>query len=223
MLICGEGINGAATSSDGRTAGSPASAPSQETGRRPASVGQAGLAAAVRALDGRGPRTTLEVGVPEHFGLRRPESVTRAIYDGRLDERRLSELSPVVFAHATMATGRARNRRPARRRARRDGDRPHPPASARPRRGRSRARRWRVPDRGRSLLRATGSRDRGTLAHAARVSRLAAPPVLGAALYGLDQLGSPRRPRRPRASRVQAPARAGRLVRPRPAGRPASR
>jgi N-acetylglucosamine kinase-like BadF-type ATPase len=60
----------------------------------------AGLAAAVRAADGRGPATSLIRLVPEHFGLRRPPALTRALYNGRIAERRMSELSPVVFAAA---------------------------------------------------------------------------------------------------------------------------
>ena len=60
----------------------------------------AGLGAAVRARDGRGPRTALETTIPASVGLRRPEAVTHAFYTGRLDERRVGELAPVVFATA---------------------------------------------------------------------------------------------------------------------------
>jgi N-acetylglucosamine kinase-like BadF-type ATPase len=60
----------------------------------------AGLAAAVRARDGRGPRTSLERLVPAHFGMQRPSAVTRAFYDERIAGPRVGELSPVVFQAA---------------------------------------------------------------------------------------------------------------------------
>jgi N-acetylglucosamine kinase-like BadF-type ATPase len=64
------------------------------------SVGMAGLQAAIRARDGRGPRTSLERVVPAHFGMRRPVDVTLALYRQRLRSDRLRELSPVVFRAA---------------------------------------------------------------------------------------------------------------------------
>ena len=66
------------------------------------------LGAAVRARDGRGPRTAFEQLVPAHFGLKRPEAVTRAIYDGRIPEDRILELAPVVFAAARSGDAVAR-------------------------------------------------------------------------------------------------------------------
>jgi N-acetylglucosamine kinase-like BadF-type ATPase len=58
------------------------------------------LGAAVRARDGRGPHTAFEQLVPAHFGLTRPDAVTRAIYDGRIPEERVLELAPLVFRAA---------------------------------------------------------------------------------------------------------------------------
>lgn len=63
-------------------------------------VGSAALAAAVRGRDGRDPRTALERLVPAHFGLRRPADLTEALYRRRIDEDRLRELVPIVFAAA---------------------------------------------------------------------------------------------------------------------------
>jgi N-acetylglucosamine kinase-like BadF-type ATPase len=60
----------------------------------------AGLAAAVRARDGRGERTALERAIPAAVGLHRPSAVTHAYYTGRLDESRIGELAPVVFETA---------------------------------------------------------------------------------------------------------------------------
>ena len=99
-LICGEGINGAAIAPDGRQVRFDGVGDISGDWGGGHSVGLAGLAAAVRAADGRGPKTSLERIVPAHFGLRRPPAMTRAFYDGRIPERRTSELSPVVFAAA---------------------------------------------------------------------------------------------------------------------------
>jgi N-acetylglucosamine kinase-like BadF-type ATPase len=99
-LICGEGINGAAVAPDGRQVRFDAVGDISGDWGGGHSVGMAGLAAAVRASDGRGPRTALSRLVPAHFGLHRPSALTRALYDGRIAERRTSELSLVVFAAA---------------------------------------------------------------------------------------------------------------------------
>ena len=99
-LICGQGINAAAVSRDGRRirfAGVGDIAGDWGGGT---SVGMAGLGAAVRGRDGRGPRTELERTIPRAVGLRRPEAVTHAYYIGRLDEARVGDLAPVVFATA---------------------------------------------------------------------------------------------------------------------------
>jgi N-acetylglucosamine kinase-like BadF-type ATPase len=99
-LICGQGINGAAIAPDGRTARFDGVGDISGDWGGGTSVGMEGLAAAVRARDGRGPRTSLERAVPAHFGLTRPSAVTRAFYDGRIDGSRVGELSPVVFGAA---------------------------------------------------------------------------------------------------------------------------
>jgi N-acetylglucosamine kinase-like BadF-type ATPase len=99
-LICGEGINGAAVAPDGRTVRFDGVGDISGDWGGGHSVGMAGLAAAVRAADGRGPKTSLERLVPAHFGLKQPPALTRALYEKRIPERRTSELSPVVFAAA---------------------------------------------------------------------------------------------------------------------------
>jgi N-acetylglucosamine kinase-like BadF-type ATPase len=60
-------------------------------------VGLAALAAAVRAADGRGPRSVLERAVPVHFGLKDPFEVARAFHLEELPIARLGELAPVVL------------------------------------------------------------------------------------------------------------------------------
>jgi N-acetylglucosamine kinase-like BadF-type ATPase len=47
--------------------------------------------------------------VPRALGLRRPIDVTRAMYDGRMAQRRLSELAPVVFSAAADGDAVARS------------------------------------------------------------------------------------------------------------------
>jgi N-acetylglucosamine kinase-like BadF-type ATPase len=109
VLICGQGVNAAAVAPDGRSATFPAVGDIAGDWGGGTSVGMEGLRAAVRARDGRGPRTSLERLVPAHFGVGRPASVTRAMYDGRIAERRVGELSPVVFAAATAGDEVARS------------------------------------------------------------------------------------------------------------------
>jgi N-acetylglucosamine kinase-like BadF-type ATPase len=99
-LICGSGVNAAAIAPNGRTARLAALGPISGDWGGGIDIGTAGLGAAVRARDRRGPRTTLETLVPTYFGLTRPIEVTRRLEAGTLEERRLGELSPVVFEAA---------------------------------------------------------------------------------------------------------------------------
>ena len=99
-LICGAGINAAAIAPDGRTAGFPGLGTISGDWGGASGLGMAGLVAAVRARDGRGPRTLLEELVPRHFGVMRPATVTRRLYEGGIDEERVRELAPVVFEAA---------------------------------------------------------------------------------------------------------------------------
>jgi N-acetylglucosamine kinase-like BadF-type ATPase len=188
-LVCGTGMNCAGVGPTGRTIRFAAlgSISGDEGGG--GDLAARALAAAVRGRDGRGPRTPLERLVPAHFGLRRPIDVVTALHVGSIPESSMSGMAPIVF------------------RAARDGD-------AVARRlvdwladelvllGTSAVRRlglarrpveivflgsiWKTDDR--------AFHDRvagGLLAVAphAVLRRLDAPPVLGAALLGLDRLG----------------------------------
>ena len=99
-LVCGAGINAAAVAPDQRVARFDGIGDLSGDWGGGNAVAMAGLGAAVRARDGRGPRTELERTIPAHFGLKRPAALTRAMYDRRIREDRLGELSPVVFATA---------------------------------------------------------------------------------------------------------------------------
>ena len=99
-LICGSGMNAAGIAPDGRRARLAALGGISGDWGGGGDIGLAALGAAVRARDGRGPRTHLEVLVPRHFGLTRPIDLTRAIEAGTVRQARLRELSPVVFGAA---------------------------------------------------------------------------------------------------------------------------
>jgi N-acetylglucosamine kinase-like BadF-type ATPase len=151
----------------------------------------AALAAAVRGRDLRGEHTSLETMVPAFFGLKTPDAVTRAIYFGRIPEGRVRELAPVVFeasragdavaagivdhlANEVVAMAGAAIRRLRLQRA---------PVHVALGGGMFRNRDPRL----------LGGIDAGVLAiaPAATVRPIDGPPVLGAALIGLDSLGAP--------------------------------
>jgi N-acetylglucosamine kinase-like BadF-type ATPase len=108
-LICGSGMNAAGIAPDGRRARLAALGAISGDWGGGGDIGLAALGAAVRARDGRGPRTTLEVAVPAHFSLHRPIDLTRAIEAGTIAQARLRELSPVVFESAGQGDAVARS------------------------------------------------------------------------------------------------------------------
>jgi N-acetylglucosamine kinase-like BadF-type ATPase len=99
-LICGAGVNCVGVATGGRRYRFPALGDISGDWGGGYDIGLAALTAAVRAEDGRGPRTALAHQVPLHFGLTRPSSVVSSIYAGRIDQLRLVELPPLVFAAA---------------------------------------------------------------------------------------------------------------------------
>jgi N-acetylglucosamine kinase-like BadF-type ATPase len=189
-VICGAGVNAAGIAPDGRTARFAALGPHAGDRGGGGDIGMAALGAAVRARDGRGPRTTLERSIPAHFGLHRPSAVTTAVESGRIELAEIRHLAPLVFEAAangdvvaqdildgmadelvTMATAIIRRLHLVRR------DVPVTLAGG--------------------VFRATDPRFEGRIAdgiHAvageARIRKLGAPPVIGAALLGLDALAA---------------------------------
>jgi N-acetylglucosamine kinase-like BadF-type ATPase len=99
-VVCGAGINCVGVSPDGRHARFLALGGITGDWGGGYDVGLAAQMAAARAADGRGPRTTLESAVPGYFGLADPFEVAEEIHRGRLPGRRLNELPPIVFAEA---------------------------------------------------------------------------------------------------------------------------
>jgi len=55
---------------------------------------------AARSEDGRGERTSLEASVPAFFGLGSPSELAEAFHRGRIEQRRVIELAPLVIAEA---------------------------------------------------------------------------------------------------------------------------
>jgi N-acetylglucosamine kinase-like BadF-type ATPase len=187
-VVCGAGINCLGRAPDGREARFPALGPISGDWGGGHAVGLAALSAAVRARDGRGPRTALETLVPARFGLRRPVDVTLAVYRGRLGDSHLRDLAPDVFAAAGQgdAVARAILAQLA--------DEVVVMAGAALRRLRLLRRRPSVVLAG-GIFRADDApfHDRiadglARIAPGARIVRLDAPPVLGAALLALDRL-----------------------------------
>jgi N-acetylglucosamine kinase-like BadF-type ATPase len=100
-VVCGAGINCLGVSPDGRHVRYPSLGGISGDWGGGGDVGRAALFAAARSEDGRGPKTTLELSAPAHFGLTSPAEVAEAIHLGRIEERRLVELAPLVLAEAT--------------------------------------------------------------------------------------------------------------------------
>jgi N-acetylglucosamine kinase-like BadF-type ATPase len=189
VLICGQGINGSAVGIDGRRVRFAGVGDIAGDWGGAGSVAMAALGAAVRARDGRGPRTALEHTIPAAVGLSRPEAVTRSYYRHRLDERRIGDLAPTVFATAAAGDPVARSI------VDRLVDELATMAGAL-------ARRAHLVRSAPEVVLAGGVfrtddqvfherlRERiEAVVPGATVVRLTAPPVLGAALIGLDRLG----------------------------------
>ena len=99
-VVCGAGINCVGVAPDGRTARFPALGPITGDWGGGLDVGMAALAAAARGEDGRGARTSLEQSVPAAFGLTSARELGEAIHTGAIPLRRMLELAPLVLAEA---------------------------------------------------------------------------------------------------------------------------
>ncbi|WP_055587052.1 N-acetylglucosamine kinase [Peterkaempfera griseoplana] len=99
-VVCGAGINCAGLLPDGRTARFPALG--AITGDWGGGLGLATEAMwwSVRAEDGRGTATALAAAVARHFGRPSATAVAEAVHLRELPEARLHELVPVLFATA---------------------------------------------------------------------------------------------------------------------------
>lgn len=97
-VVCGTGINCFGLAQDGREARFLSFGLISGDWGGGGDIGLAALAAAVRAADGRGPRSLLQTAVPAHFGLGDPFAVARAVHLEQIAAERLGELTPIVLA-----------------------------------------------------------------------------------------------------------------------------
>jgi len=97
-VVCGTGINCLGRARGGREARFLSFGPVSGDWGGGRDVGLGALAAAVRAADGRGPRTVLEDAVPSYFGLGDALEVARAFHLEEMPAVRLGELARVVLA-----------------------------------------------------------------------------------------------------------------------------
>ena len=192
-VVCGTGLNCSAVSPTGKIVRYPAIGDISGDGGGGDWLGLQALRAAIRGRDRRARRTVLEREVPAHFGLASPKKVMEAIYFGQVDRHRLTELPRVVF-RASAAGDRAAQEivdglaaeivamvTSAMRRLRMTGTDADVVLGGGVARSRDPRLLWHIED---------GVHD---VAPAARVAVLDAPPVLGAAYLGLDEIGAQRR------------------------------
>lgn len=109
VLICGQGINAAAVAPDGRTARFDGVGTFSGDWGGGGGIAREGLAAAARGRDGRGPHTALERTIPAHFGLASPRALTKALYFERIQETAIPLMAPVVFRTAQEGDAVARS------------------------------------------------------------------------------------------------------------------
>jgi N-acetylglucosamine kinase-like BadF-type ATPase len=107
-VVCGAGINCVGVAPDGRHARFPSLGAITGDWGGGYDVGLEAVSAAARSEDGRGPKTSLQQEVPAHFRLATPTELAEAIHSGRIAQRRVIELAPMVLAQAeTDAVARA--------------------------------------------------------------------------------------------------------------------
>jgi N-acetylglucosamine kinase-like BadF-type ATPase len=190
-VVCGYGTNCSGVAPGGRSFRFPAIGTLSGDWGGGNDLGQAALWFAIRAEDGRGEPTSLRELVPTHFGLRRVRQVVEALHVGRIAEERVVELAPLVFLAASDEDAVARG----------IVDRQADEVVAM---GGTAIRRLRMTTLdvdvvlGGGVFRAEDPRflERiaagfAAIAPRARINVLDTPPVVGAALLGLDHLGSP--------------------------------
>ncbi len=190
-VVVGAGMNCAGVGPGGAQARFPALGPLSGDWGGGRHIGEAAVGAALRGEDGRGPATALQRLVPEHFGLPSALAVVEAIYLERIDEARVLELPPLVFSAATAGD------RAAAEIVGRQADEVVTMATAA-------IRRLGLADRDTDVVLGGGifrgddpaflERIRSgitAIAPTARLRQVTAPPVVGAALLGLDRLGAP--------------------------------
>jgi N-acetylglucosamine kinase-like BadF-type ATPase len=188
-IVCGSGINCLGVAPDGRQTRFPALGDITGDWGGGYDVGLAGVWTAARSEDGRGPKTTLEHVVPRYFGLETPTQLAEAIHRRAVPLARVTELAPVVLAEAASDTV-----------AREILDRLADEITVLVRVSLKRLGLTEEPVEvllggglvhaaDGTLVRSVAERV-ATVAPAATVKSTSSPPVVGAALLGLDELGA---------------------------------
>jgi N-acetylglucosamine kinase-like BadF-type ATPase len=99
-VVCGAGINCVGVAPDGRTARFPSVGRTSGDWGGGAFLGEEALWYAARGEDGRGAPTALSRTVPAHFGMGSVLELIEALHLDRLSHERLNELTPVLFTAA---------------------------------------------------------------------------------------------------------------------------
>ncbi|MDX3356355.1 BadF/BadG/BcrA/BcrD ATPase family protein [Streptomyces sp. ME01-24h] len=99
-VVCGAGINCVGMLPDGRTARFPAIGHLSGDWGGGAGLADEALWWAARAEDGRGGATALAAALPAHFGLTSMYALIEALHLGRVPASRKHELTPVLFTTA---------------------------------------------------------------------------------------------------------------------------
>lgn len=98
VVVCGTGLNCAGVGPDGAVVRFPALAElSGDFAPGGIWLGRRALGLALRAGDGRGRPTALRALVPDHFGLPDADAVLSQVYGGHIAEPRLAELARVLL------------------------------------------------------------------------------------------------------------------------------
>lgn len=188
-IVCGSGINCLGVAPDGRHTRFPALGDITGDWGGGYDVGLAGVSAAARSEDGRGPRSSLEQAIPAHFGLTTPTELAEAIHRRKIPMATVTELAPVVVAEARsdpvaagimerLADEIAALTRVALERLALTGEAVEVLLGG-----------GLVHAADGPLVEAVASRVR-EVAPAAAVKSTSSPPIVGAALLGLDELGA---------------------------------
>lgn len=190
-VVCGSGINCVGLGPDGTIEGFPSLGElSGDFAAGGAWLGIRALGLALRSLDGRGGPTVLADRVPAHFGATDPHAVLTAVYTGDLAFGRLFELARVCLESAAAGDREAMGAVSVL-------------ADEVVAMVRATAVRLGVVGREVEIVLGGGLFDSGNVGFIERIEkgvravepravfrRLEAPPVLGAALLGLDALGT---------------------------------
>ncbi|WP_371479177.1 N-acetylglucosamine kinase [Kitasatospora sp. NBC_00315] len=99
-VVCGAGINCVGLLPDGRTARFPALGELTGDWGGGAGLATSSMWHAVRAEDGRGPATALAPAIAAHFGLRSAGAVAEALHLGQVEKWRLHEIVRLLFTAA---------------------------------------------------------------------------------------------------------------------------